>query len=85
MLGKDFLKVFETSPVPTSISVNLDPRYVLEDSLKVVEAAIGKSPLVDEVVYQRSLRGCPQCQYHENFIGSGSIHLSDAVYLLCAD
>lgn len=55
MLGKDFLKVFETSPVPTSISVTLDPRYVLEDSLKVVEAAIGKSPLVDEVVYQRSL------------------------------
>lgn len=55
MLGKDFLKVFETSPVPTSISVTLDPRYVLEDSLKVVETAIGKSPLVDEVVYQRSL------------------------------
>ena len=55
MLGKDFLKVFETSPVPTSISVTLDPQYVLEDSLKVVEAAIGKSPLVDEVVYQRSL------------------------------
>lgn len=55
MLGKDFLKVFETSPVPTSISVTLDPRYVLEDSLKVVEATIGKSPLVDEVVYQRSL------------------------------
>ena len=45
MLGKDFLKVFETSPVPTSISVTLE----------VVEAAIGKSPLVDEVVYQRSL------------------------------
>lgn len=55
MLGKDFLKVFETSPVPASISVTLDPQYVLEDSLKVVEAAIGKSPLVDEVVYQRSL------------------------------
>lgn len=55
MLGSDFLKVFETSPVPVSIGVTLNAAYVSEDSLKVVEAVIGKSPIVDEVVYQRSL------------------------------
>ena len=55
MLGSDFLKVFETSPVPVSIGVTLNAAYVSEDSLKVVEAVIGKSPIVDEVVYQHSL------------------------------
>lgn len=55
MLGSDFLNVFETSPVPVSISVTLAPEYVSEDSLKVVETVIGKSPEVDEVVYQKTL------------------------------
>lgn len=55
MLGEDFLEVFETSPIPVSIDVTLDADYVSADSLEVVRAKIGKSSLVDEVVYQRSL------------------------------
>ncbi len=55
LLGKDFLNVFETSPVPVSINVTLDADYVSEDSLKVVETLISKNNAVDEVVYQRSL------------------------------
>ena len=55
MLGDDFLDVFETSPIPVSIDVTLDADYVSADSLEVVRAEIAKSPLVDEVVYQRSL------------------------------
>ncbi len=55
LLGKDFLNVFESSPVPVSINVTLDADYVSEDSLKVVEALISKNNAVDEVVYQRSL------------------------------
>ena len=55
MLGEDFLEIFETSPIPVSIDVTLDADYVSADSLEVVRAEIGKSPLVDEVTYQRSL------------------------------
>lgn len=55
MLGEDFLKVFETSPIPLSVDVTLKADYVSADSLEMVKAVIGKSPLVDEVVYQQSL------------------------------
>jgi cell division transport system permease protein len=55
MLGEDFLEIFETSPIPVSIDVTLNAEYVSADSLEVVRAEIGKSPLVDEVAYQRSL------------------------------
>lgn len=55
MLGADFLSVFETSPIPVSIVVTLDADYVSRDSLKIVEKAMTKSPMVDEVVYQKSL------------------------------
>ena len=55
MLGDDFLDVFETSPIPVSIDVTLNAEYVSADSLEVVRTEIAKSPLVDEVVYQRSL------------------------------
>lgn len=55
MLGEDFLEVFETSPIPVSIDITLNADYVSADSLEVVRAEIGKSPLVDEVTYQRSL------------------------------
>ena len=54
-LGEDFLDVFETSPIPVSIDVTLNADYVSADSLEVVRTEIAKSPLVDEVVYQRSL------------------------------
>ena len=55
MLGTDFLSVFETSPIPVSIVVTLDADYVSRDSLKIVEKAMMKAPMVDEVVYQKSL------------------------------
>ena len=55
MLGADFLSVFETSPIPVSIVVTLNADYVSQDSLKIVEKAMMKSPMVDEVVYQKSL------------------------------
>ena len=55
MLGRDFLDVFSTAPVPISIDVNLEAAYVSTDSLEVVREALSASPLVDEVVYQTSL------------------------------
>ncbi len=55
MLGSDFLSVFETSPVPISVVVNLKAEYVATDSLDLVTGALSSSPLVDEVVYQKSL------------------------------
>ena len=55
MLGRDFLDVFSTAPVPVSIDVNLEAAYVSPDSLEVVKTALSASPLVEEVVYQTSL------------------------------
>lgn len=55
MLGDDFLDVFEVSPIPASIDITLNADYVSADSLEVVKQEIGKSSLVDEVIYQRSL------------------------------
>ena len=54
-LGADFLNVFETSPIPVSIDVTLKAEYVSSDSLSMVKDVISKSPLVDEVSYQKSL------------------------------
>ena len=55
LLGRDFLDVFETAPVPISIDVNLEAAYVSADSLEVIRQALSTSPLVEEVVYQTSL------------------------------
>lgn len=55
LLGEDFLKVFETAPIPVSVDVTLKAAYVSPDSLVAVKNAIEKSGLVDEVVYQQSL------------------------------
>ena len=55
MLGRDFLDVFSTAPIPVSIDVNLEAAYVSPDSLEVVKKTLSSSPLVDEVVYQTSL------------------------------
>ncbi len=55
LLGEDFLDVFETAPIPVSVDVTLKADYVSSDSLEVVRNEIGKSALVDEVVYQQSL------------------------------
>ena len=55
LLGRDFLDVFETAPVPISIDVNLEADYVSSDSLAIMQAVLQESPLVEEVVYQTSL------------------------------
>ena len=55
LLGEDFLDVFETAPIPVSVDVTLKADSVSSDSLEVVKGEIGKSALVDEVVYQQSL------------------------------
>ena len=55
LLGDDFLDVFTTSPIPISIDVTLAADYVSADSLEVVKTRLSASPLVDEVVCQRSL------------------------------
>ena len=55
MLGEDFLSVFETSPVPSSLELTLEAEYVSADSLELVRARLLESPLVEEVDYQQSL------------------------------
>ena len=55
MLGEDFLDVFETSPVPLSVDVNLAAEYVQPDSLALVTGSLAASPLVDEVETPQSL------------------------------
>lgn len=55
MLGEDFLSVFETSPIPASIDITLEARYVSPDSLEIVRNHILESDLVDEISYQQSL------------------------------
>lgn len=55
MLGEDFLDVFESSPVPISIDLTLDARYVSSDSLAVVKDELLSCGLVDEVNYQETL------------------------------
>ena len=55
MLGDDFLDIFETSPVPVSVDVSVVAEYVSADSLSMVCGILERDPLVDEVVFQRSL------------------------------
>ena len=55
MLGEDFLNVFESSPIPASIDLTLEARYVSPDSVERVRAILMESPLVDEVSCQQSL------------------------------
>lgn len=55
MLGEDFLSVFETSPVPVSVEINLVAEYVSADSIDAVIPCLAESALVDEVDCQKSL------------------------------
>lgn len=55
MLGDDFLSVFDAAPIPVSIDLTVKAEYVNADSLDVIRDVISASPLVDEIVYQRSL------------------------------
>lgn len=55
MLGDDFLSVFETSPVPTSIDLTLKAEYVSPDSIAMISNLLYERPEVDEVDCQESL------------------------------
>lgn len=55
MLGKDFLTVFDSSPIPVSVNVSLKAEYVTEESVDSIMTAIKTNPMVDDVVWQKSL------------------------------
>ena len=55
LLGEDFLSVFESSPIPLSIDLKLDGRFVTTDSLDVIKASLLANRRVEEVVYQETL------------------------------
>lgn len=55
LLGEDFLSVFETSPVPTSIDLRLEGDAITTDSLGVIKAFLMENQSIEEVVYQESL------------------------------
>ena len=49
MLGEDFLDVFETSPVPSSVEVTVRAAWMNPDSLLTVHKRLSDSPIVEEV------------------------------------
>ena len=55
MLGKGFLDVFESSPIPISLEVSLAGEYFATDSLRMVKERFQAMPSVREVTYQESL------------------------------
>lgn len=55
LLGADFMSVFETAPIPVSLNLAMRAEYVTPTQLDSLMNVIGASPLVDEVVWQRSL------------------------------
>ena len=55
MLGADFLEVFETNPVPSSIDLHLSGEALSRDSLAALRSAFEADPRIREVVYQESL------------------------------
>lgn len=55
LLGADFLSVFETAPIPVSVNLSMQAEYVTPAQLDSLVAVISADPLVDEVVWQKSL------------------------------
>ena len=55
LLGQDFLSVFDTAPIPASVNLSLKAEYVNDEGIEAVMQEISASPLVDEVVYQKTL------------------------------
>lgn len=55
LLGKSFLDVFSTSPIPVSLEVSLRSAYFSKDSLQMVKKALASEELVREVSCQESL------------------------------
>ena len=54
-LGRGFLEVFETPPIPASLEVSLDADYLAGDSLAVLEQKISGIRNVDGLYYQEEL------------------------------
>jgi len=55
LLGEDFLSVFETSPIPVSLNVSIVAEYVNPETVDSLAVTILESPLVEDVVWQKSL------------------------------
>ena len=55
MLGEDFLKIFESNPIPVSIDVQLNADYFHPDSIASFKKQIESISQVDEVMYQNTL------------------------------
>ena len=55
LLGKNFLDVFSSSPIPVSIEIGLKGEYFSKDSLALVQKVLSADPNVREVVCQESL------------------------------
>lgn len=55
LLGEDFLKIFESNPIPISIDVQLNAEYFNPDSLAQFRKQIENISQVDEVLYQNTL------------------------------
>ncbi len=55
ILGKNFLDVFSTSPVPISLTVKVKADFVNSESLEKITKTLSEYPQVKEVDYQRSI------------------------------
>lgn len=55
LLGEDFLSVFETSPIPVSLNVSLQAEYVDTRTVDSLVVTLLESPVVEDVVWQKSL------------------------------
>ena len=55
MLGEDFLKAFDSNPIPVSIELNLNAAYFHPDSMALLTSFLMKDKHLEEVVYQESL------------------------------
>jgi len=55
LLGEDFLNVFETTPVPSSIDIRFDGDQVDEANVAAFKAAFENDDRVEEVAYQEHL------------------------------
>lgn len=55
MLGEDFLKAFDSNPIPVSIELNLKAEYFHPDSIGLVAAELMENQQIEEIAYQESL------------------------------
>lgn len=55
LLGEDFLSVFDTAPIPVSLNLSLYADYVTTERMEEIMGRISQNPLVDDVIWQKSL------------------------------